>query len=215
MPRLSNNAMTYYHTKLTDGQVKDICTEYINGRSSLSLGSGYGVSDETILRVLKQNNIERRVRGGGISIEERFKKFVREGDINNCCIWVGYCHPNGYGQFHDINGNPVYAHRFAWELANGPVPRGLCVLHKCDNPSCVNVKHLFLGTNSDNSIDMAIKCRGVSSKRGLAFGAKPTESGRYASRVTVNMKQLHLCMYDTEKEASDIAMSIKLDRTRL
>jgi hypothetical protein len=45
-------------------------------------------------------------------------------------------------------------HRFAWELAYGPIPDGLWVLHHCDNPPCVNIDHLYLGTVKDNTADM-------------------------------------------------------------
>lgn len=52
-----------------------------------------------------------------------------------------------------------YAHRFGWTLANGEIPPGMCVLHRCDNPPCVNPTHLFLGDRRDNAIDMIAKGR--------------------------------------------------------
>lgn len=57
------------------------------------------------------------------------------------------------------------ASRFAWEIMNGPIPPGMCVLHKCDVPQCVRPEHLWLGTKSQNSLDMIAKGRDANSKR--------------------------------------------------
>ncbi len=51
------------------------------------------------------------------------------------------------------------AHRWAWVQAHGEIPAGMCVLHRCDNPPCINVAHLFLGTKSDNNVDRRTKGR--------------------------------------------------------
>ena len=84
---------------------------------------------------------------------------------NGCLEWTGHTN-GGYGQLR-VDSKVMYAHRFAWELANGPIPNGLKVLHHCDNPPCCETNptpgypdgHLFLGTNADNSADMAAKGR--------------------------------------------------------
>jgi len=67
--------------------------------------------------------------------------------------------PTGYAML-GRKGRKLYAHRVAWEEANGPIPEGMCVLHRCDNPPCVNPEHLFLGTHRDNTQDMLAKGRG-------------------------------------------------------
>lgn len=88
--------------------------------------------------------------------EDRFWAKVEKGE--GCWEWQGARHPHGYGQVR-IAGICVFAHRYSWQLANGPIPGGLNVCHHCDNPKCVRPDHLFLGTQRDNLQDMAGKGR--------------------------------------------------------
>jgi hypothetical protein len=88
-------------------------------------------------------------------LEERFWNKVIKTD--GCWGWLGHHNQNGYGTFKHTNES--LAHRAAWVLIKGEIPSGMCVLHRCDNPGCVNPDHLFLGTMSDNSQDMMNKGR--------------------------------------------------------
>ena len=83
---------------------------------------------------------------------------------NGCLEWTRYTRSSGYGLI-GIDRARVYTHRFAWELANGPIPDGMFICHHCDNPPCCDPEHLFMGTVADNSADMITKGRGNNQKK--------------------------------------------------
>lgn len=87
---------------------------------------------------------------------ERFWSKVSKSE--GCWEWTGGHNGVGHGRFWS-DGALTGAHRFSWSLHRGVIPAGLQVLHRCDNPPCVNPDHLFLGTHRDNMQDSARKLR--------------------------------------------------------
>lgn len=103
-----------------------------------------------------------------IPISIRFWSKVDHRSPAECWPWIASKNNCGYGQItlKQANGRWVRAsaHKLSYELTHGPVPNGLCVLHYCDNPACVNPSHLWLGTMRDNNDDCMKKGRHKYSK---------------------------------------------------
>jgi hypothetical protein len=89
---------------------------------------------------------------------ERFWGKIQVLSPDECWDWLYSTNKDGYGNFW-FQGSNVNSHRVAWILTFGPIPNGLDILHKCDNPPCCNPSHLFLGTHEDNMRDMGEKGR--------------------------------------------------------
>jgi hypothetical protein len=120
-------------------------------------------------------------------IAERFWRLVdRSGGPDACWLWMGRRQSGkwAYGRV----GSGVGAHRLSWELHNGPIPTGLCVLHHCDNPPCVNPAHLYVGTKANNSRDMVDRRRYMTDGRNPMFDAaarqRVSEHNRSRAKLT-------------------------------
>ncbi len=95
------------------------------------------------------------------SVQRRFETKCGKPNEHGCIEWLGSKTHRGYGivRLRGANSKRTTAHRLAWVLKRGAIAPEILVLHRCDNPSCVNVDHLFIGTPADNVQDMVAKSR--------------------------------------------------------
>lgn len=99
-----------------------------------------------------------------IELSERFWSKVDRRSPDDCWEWTAAKFQNGYRAFR-IDRHTRGSHRIVWQIENGEIPRGMHVLYSCDNPSCCNPKHLFLGTQKMNMKDKVKKKRQASGEK--------------------------------------------------
>lgn len=106
--------------------------------------------------------------------KQKLEMHSRVDEASGCHVWTAYRNADGYGVVlvgsrKDGSRRNALAHRAAWANVNGPIPAGLVICHRCDNPACINTDHLFLGSVSTNNSDMRAKGRHArGSKHGLS-----------------------------------------------
>jgi len=120
-----------------------------------------------------------------IETEWRFISKISIKENNECWEWQAIKSKDNYGVF-ETKGKHIAAHRYAWELANGPIPAGMLACHKCDNRLCCNPNHIFIGTHKDNMQDMVLKGRSNKLKGIQKPQAKLTIADIYEIRASSN-----------------------------
>lgn len=131
--------------------------------------------------------------------------------LGACHVWLGPLDAHGYGMMW-VYGTFRKAHRLAWMLAKGTIPEDTHVLHRCDNPACVNPKHLFLGSQHDNMRDMNKKRRNGWAKKGNDNGLRrhPELAARgerqgHAKLTTEKVRWIRaLCEEHTQQEVASL-----------
>jgi hypothetical protein len=136
------------------------------------------------------------------SKEDSSSKIIRDAKkwYGRCWIWQGNLWESGYARY-ILRQKEYRAHRISYFLTYGIFDESLFVCHKCDNPSCINPQHLFLGTPKENTQDMIDKGRLVRN-RGENKGVSLRKStGKWRARYMNNYKSMLVGDFETKEEA--------------
>ena len=124
--------------------------------------------------------------------------------VKDCWIWKGSTNKQGYGRL-KFKRKIYGPHRLSYELYIGKIKKGLCVCHKCDNPSCINPEHLFLGTLSDNMKDAYKKGR-------MVIPYTPGE--KHTSSILTDKKVIEILKMKKEQKITDKKLGEKFGVNR-
>lgn len=142
------------------------------------------------------------------TLEERFWEKVNIGGKDDCWNWIATINYKGYGEFYSKirGGKHTHSHQVAWMLfSEKDIPEGMCVCHVCDNPSCCNPSHLFLGTNQENTDDKMKKGRW---KSRFLFGEEHPQHGELSKHNKLsedNVREIRSMWASKEFTLRDIA----------
>lgn len=134
-------------------------------------------------------------------VADRFWPKVRKGD--GCWEWTASAGKHGYGIL-SVKGIARTAHRVSWEIANGPIPGGMFVCHRCDNRRCVRPDHLFLGTQAENNRDMFAKGR---DNRGARVRGERHPHARLTGEVVAEIRRRHAAGESDRRIAESIGVA--------
>lgn len=138
---------------------------------------------------------------------ERFKRFLVRDAATGCLLYTGIREAKGHGHF-TVRGRKIKAHRFAWVAAGRVIPPGHDVMHHCpggDRPACCDVEHLGTGTDDDHGRDRSIKLQVRRSRKGLPFGVRLQQNGRFQSNARIGGKIVAFGTFDAWQEAAALA----------
>jgi len=119
------------------------------------------------------------------SLAKRLAHYSKAEPLTGCHIWQGHNNNDGYGCLR-YQGRAHPAHRLAWTLKHGPIPRGMVICHRCNVRRCVNPDHLVLGTRADNNADTkAARLRLADAREATAQANPVLDPGAAAIRILV------------------------------
>lgn len=172
-----NLCKNHYYRARSHGEFGDIGFCEVEGCTNRRFGKHYCNSHMAAVRT---RGVPRLVRPVGLSASKRLKFYgwterLVVPELGPCWEWNGSKNENGYGSLQIDNQHKVLVHRLAYETWVEPIPEGLLLRHKCDNPPCINSDHLVPGTNADNMRDMRERHRHPGAKGVRNSHAKLTE----------------------------------------
>jgi hypothetical protein len=140
------------------------------------------------------------------SFEDRLAALTIPEPNSGCLLWLGGVTGRGYGLIW-FEGKVQSVHRAVWKHRRGPIPKGLCVCHRCDVKLCAEFNHLFLGTERDNAHDCIAKGRFV-------FPVPSFAHGEQHGRAKLTVQDVLAIRQDGRKQ-NDIAATYGVDRSTI
>lgn len=142
----------------------------------------------------------------GLTLEQRFWSRVTKNSSSGCWEWTSYTNSDGYGLI-SVNRRNALAHRVSWELANGPIPDGMVLDHRCANPKCVNPYHLRTVTQAQNLQHLTgPRSNNTSGVRGVSWNKRQNAWHAYAN---LNGRRYHGGFHLTLEAASQAARTLR------